>query len=232
MLTRSQFVADQLRKSILEGELAPGTRLEEIPLGKRLQVSRTPVRAALAMLRSEGLLTYEPKRGFEVRRFSVDMVLDVYRVRSVLEAHAASECAARDIDPALLAILGQCLATGDRILGKQKLDPSDLPEYREMNSQFHGAIVRGSGSALTDKMVLQAQYIPLASDRIILWHDYWLIQRSHDDHHRLVDAIRKRQSERAGALMREHIYFMSEVIRDYFSTHYRDDSGAGTALLI
>ena len=37
---------------------------------------------------------------------------------------------------------------------------------------------------------------------------------------------------RAWALMRKHIYFMSEVIRDYFSAHYRDDSGAGTALLI
>ena len=47
-----------------------------------------PVRAALAALEKEGLLSYVPKRGFEVRQFSIDEIIDVYRVRSVLEAFA------------------------------------------------------------------------------------------------------------------------------------------------
>lgn len=230
MRTHSQTVADHLRKAIQEGELAPGTRLEEVPLGEHLKVSRTPVRAALATLTAEGLLTYVPKRGFEVRQFSIDEIIDVYRVRTALEAYAASECAARGVDPELLAILEQSLVTGDRILAKGRLDPADLPEYREMNARFHGAIIQGSGSSMTAEMVLHARRIPLASDRIVLWHDYGLIERSHDDHHRLVDAIRKRQPDRAAALMREHIYFMAEVVRDYLSTHSQSDMGGSQEL--
>lgn len=230
MRTRSQSVADHLRNAILEGELAPGTRLEEMPLAERLEVSRTPVRAALATLMAEGLLTYKPKRGFEVRQFSIDEIIDVYRVRAMLESHAAAECARRGLDEEALAGLDAALATGDRILAKRRLDPADLPAYRAMNAAIHGAILEGSGSPMTAAMVDHARRIPLASDRIVLWHDYWLIQRSHDDHHRLVDAIRKRQPDRAATLMKEHIYFMSEVIREYLGEHYGNVINEGGAL--
>ncbi|MGE0735512.1 MAG: GntR family transcriptional regulator [Alphaproteobacteria bacterium] len=228
MRTRSQSVAEELRTFILEGELAPGTHLQEIPLAEKLQVSRTPIRAALATLETEGLLSYVPKRGYQVRSFSIDDIVDVYQVRSVLEAYAASQCAARGMTGALLEALEDSLKVGDRILAKGVLDPADLPDYRAMNARFHQGIIRGSGSSTTAELVLQTRRIPLVSDRIILWHDYWLIQRSHDDHHRVLDAIRQRQPERAGAIMREHVYFMSQVVRDHLIVNYQ--GGADAAL--
>jgi GntR family transcriptional regulator of vanillate catabolism len=67
--TRSASVVETLRSAILSGEYNPGERLHEVRLTARLGVSRTPVRAALQTLASEGLLDYAPNRGYAVRTF-------------------------------------------------------------------------------------------------------------------------------------------------------------------
>src|SRR5215813_5440458 len=97
MLTRSKSVTDLLRAKLLEGEILPGAHLQEVPLAELMGVSRTPVRAALAALEREGLLSYVAKRGFEVRRFSTEEIADKFLVRSVLEGNAAGECARRGL---------------------------------------------------------------------------------------------------------------------------------------
>jgi GntR family transcriptional regulator of vanillate catabolism len=60
--------------------------------------------------------------------------------------------------------------------------------------------------------VRQISQIPFLSDRIILWDSFKLIERSHDDHHRVLDAIRLREPQRAEAIMREHVHFMGLTI--------------------
>ncbi|WP_306464452.1 GntR family transcriptional regulator, partial [Acinetobacter baumannii] len=77
-----QDVTEILRDWILNGAVAGGERLEEIPLAERLGVSRTPVRAALTLLANEGLLDYQPKRGYLVRSFGADEVFAAYEVRA------------------------------------------------------------------------------------------------------------------------------------------------------
>ena len=215
MQTRSQTVADGLRQAILNGDYLPGDRLEEVPIAEAMSVSRTPVRAALAALEKEGLLSYVPKRGYEVRRFGVADIADMYKVRAVLEAHAAAECALAGLAEADLADLQECLDTGDTILSRGALDSGDLPAYREMNHRFHEKILLGCGSQATGHFVRQTRQIPLLSDRIILWHDYRLIDRSHDDHRRVADAIRERNPLRAHAVMHEHVAFMGLVVCRY-----------------
>jgi GntR family transcriptional regulator of vanillate catabolism len=217
METRSQQIADILRTQILDGEHLPGERLEEVPLAVKMQASRTPIRAALATLEKEGLLTYTPKRGYEVRSFSIDDIADMYKVRAVLEAHAAAECASAEIAPDDLAELEESLRRGDKILAKGWLDPADLPAYRDMNHRFHERILHCSRSRATLQFVTQMRQIPMLSDRIILWSDYGLILRSHDDHHRVTAAIRRRDVMRAQALMHEHVAFMGDVVCDYIA---------------
>ncbi|UOM32562.1 GntR family transcriptional regulator [Acuticoccus sp. I52.16.1] len=211
-------MADRLRAMILEGDYMPGSHLQEVPVAEAMGVSRTPVRAALAALEREGLLDYVPKRGFAVRVFSREEIADKYFVRSVLEGAAAGQCARCGISEADLATLDAALADGDRILAGGRLDPDDLPAYRQMNNQFHRTITTASGSAGTADLVRQIGQIPFLSDRIILWHDYKLIDRSHDDHHRVRDAIATRDPARAEALMREHVSFMGQVVRRYLSS--------------
>jgi GntR family transcriptional regulator of vanillate catabolism len=218
MSTRSQTVTQMLRTRVLEGTYLPGTHLQEIPLAAELQVSRTPVRAALAALEREGLLHYTANRGFVVREFGLDDIVDVYLVRAVLEGHGAALAARRGLDADASRALERCLADGDLILRGGVLRSQDLPAYRAMNRGFHEGILAASGSGATRDHVAQTRRIPFVSDRIILWDDYKLIERSHDDHHRIFHAVRDRDPSRAEAIMREHVTFMGQVVRNYLAT--------------
>ena len=80
---------------ILRGELAPGERLGEVALAERLGVSRTPIRQALPALACEGLLAAAGRRGYLVRSFSPQDVLDAIETRGVLEGLAARRIAER-----------------------------------------------------------------------------------------------------------------------------------------
>lgn len=78
-------VAEELRRSLFEGELGPGTPLREMALTSALGVSRSTVREALAMLVAEGLADRVPNKGTQVRRLDADQVRDVCRARVVIE---------------------------------------------------------------------------------------------------------------------------------------------------
>lgn len=78
-------VAEELRRSLFEGELDPGTALREVALTAALGVSRSTVREALGMLVAEGLAVRVPNRGTQVRRLDEQQVRDVCRARVVIE---------------------------------------------------------------------------------------------------------------------------------------------------
>ncbi|GGF42927.1 transcriptional regulator [Aliidongia dinghuensis] len=216
MRTRSQDITDLLRQQLLSGAYPPGERLEEIPLAAALGVSRTPVRAALTLLAQEGLIDYQPKRGYQVHGFSPEEIFAAYEVRAAIEGLACRLAAERGIDTAAVDRLESCVAEGDRILASGRLDPADLQPYQAMNVAFHDTIIALSGNPWIDRFVERTHAIPLVSDRIILWHDYAVILRSHDDHHRILAALKHRQAARAEQLMREHVTFAGEFLRENF----------------
>ncbi len=78
-------VAEELRRSLFEGELEPGTALREVALADALGVSRSTVREALGMLVAEGLADRVPNKGTQVRRLDPDQVRDVCEARMVIE---------------------------------------------------------------------------------------------------------------------------------------------------
>src|SRR5258706_8273073 len=86
---RALSVMDQIREAILSGSIAAGERLNEVRLSRTLAVSRTPVRAALQALAGEGLLDYEPNRGFTMREFPLDAIVDAYEIRASLQGVSA-----------------------------------------------------------------------------------------------------------------------------------------------
>src|SRR5215212_6648401 len=81
----AQRVADVLRERITDGSLAPGTRLPEDAVGSALGVSRNTLREAFRLLAHERLVVAEFNRGVFVRRLTRDDVIDLYRVRSLVE---------------------------------------------------------------------------------------------------------------------------------------------------
>jgi GntR family transcriptional regulator of vanillate catabolism len=216
MRTRSQDVTETIRGWILDGTLPAGERLEEIPLSERLGVSRTPVRAALTLLATERLVDYQPKRGYVVRLFEPDDVFAAYEVRATIEGLACRLAAWRGIPDEAAAELRGLLDLGDRMLAGGRLIPDDLQPYQAMNVRLHDTIITLSGNHWVGRFVDQTHAIPFVSDRVILWHDYGVISRSHDDHHRIVDAVIARQAARAEDLMREHVYFAGQFLKANF----------------
>ena len=211
-MTSAFEVAALLRERVLSGEIAPGARLQQVPLSESLGVSRTPLREALSQLASQGLLVYEPNRGYVVRAFSTAEIIAAFDVRSRLEGLACALAARRGLTDEALATLRACVAEGDRILSKGFLDPPDLSPYRRMNVDLHETIIRSSDNPFVDDFVRQCHNVPLASDRVFVWEDYSVIARSHDDHRRIVEALAARDAERAEYLMREHVHFAGLIL--------------------
>jgi GntR family transcriptional regulator of vanillate catabolism len=213
MKTLAENVTDTLRDAILHGHYKPGARIEEIPLAKQMGVSRTPVRAALGNLVNEGLIDHQPKRGYAIRTFAINDIMAAYEVRSVLEGLACRSAAANGLTPLQIERLEANLKNGDRILSKGTLNPDDHAPYQKINVEIHETLLEASGNAWVSRFAVQAQNIPFASDRIILWDDHAVILRSHGDHHRIVEAIQTRDCERAEQLMREHVFYAGIILK-------------------
>lgn len=219
--TNAEMAAQRLREVILRGELKPGEKLHQDQLADQLGVSRTPLRSALAALTQTGLVVYESNRGFRVREFSHADVIGTFEVRAELEA-LACRLAVPNMTPAVTARLEALLAEGDALLAPGVLRPENLGPYRQMNVGFHETVMRVADNPWISDFVHRLHNVPMASDRVIMWRDFEVIHRSHDDHHRIARALSRSQGERAAALMREHILFSLEHLLSHLDKHPDD----------
>jgi GntR family transcriptional regulator, vanillate catabolism transcriptional regulator len=204
-LTRAASVLEALRAAVLSGQFAPGERLHEVRLTAHLGASRTPVRAALQKLASEGLLDHAPNQGYRMRDFPVAEIVNAYEVRSVLEGLAARLAAERGLAEAHQSVLEQSLIDGDQLLAGGILVQEDRATYSAINAAFHEAIHAAAGSRVLRDMVRLCQQVPVSSPRIIVKFEHRDVRRRHDDHHRIFEAVLGREAWRAEMLMRDHV---------------------------
>ena len=202
---------------ILRGDLAPGERLAEVALAERLGVSRTPIRQALPALAREGLLAAAGRRGYVVRSFSPQDVLDAIETRGLLEGLAARRIAERGATPELIRSLRECLSQGDAILAKRRFESTDEQRYSEMNGRFHTLIVEGAASRIFADTLARNDHVPFASARAVAFSRDLaellpILNYAHRQHHAIVQALENRESARAEALMREHATPVKEVL--------------------
>ena len=208
----------RIREMILRGDLVPGQRVAEAPLAEQLGMSRTPVRQALPLLANEGLLAEHGTRGFVVRSFTADDVLDAIDVRGTLEGLAARRVAEKGASRAFLRELRNCLEDGEAILGKRHVEDADEANYAEMNQRFHSLILAEAGSPILIEAIERNNRIPfagpqaLAFDRGNLDRMYDQLRYAHRQHHGLVEAFERGQGARAEGLMREHAHVVEESI--------------------
>ncbi|MFY9513021.1 MAG: GntR family transcriptional regulator [Rubrivivax sp.] len=129
-----QEVATRLRQRLVEGQIAPGAKLNERELSESLQVSRTPLREAIKMLAAEGLVELLPNRGAVAASLSEQDVADTFEVIAGLEAQSG-ELAAQRITAAELAEIQalhyEMMAAFTR---------RDLSTYYRLNAQIHTRI--------------------------------------------------------------------------------------------
>ncbi|WP_332288985.1 GntR family transcriptional regulator [Aquincola agrisoli] len=215
-MTRVEAVTARLRNAILAGAYQPGQRLTELALAEEMQTSRTPVTAALKALVEQGFVLYASNRGYWVREFSLQEVLEAYEIRGSLEGLACRLAAERGLPPPLIALMERCIEIGERTTAGAALAAEDHAVYQQMNVEFHTAILDGSGNRQLCGYVRKANEMPIASDRMVLWTSRDIVRRSHDSHVRVLDAIRRGQGTRAEMLMREHIHEAAQVIEQHW----------------
>ncbi|MBZ6075138.1 GntR family transcriptional regulator [Microvirga puerhi] len=135
-LSLHDAIVARVRDMIIEGELAPGTRIHEGNLGARLGVSRTPLREALKFLASEGLVELSPGRGAVVRQFSPKDVQDSLIVLGNLEGLAGRLACENATD----ADIQEVRQLHDQMM--EMYAKRDRLPYFKLNQNIHSAILR------------------------------------------------------------------------------------------
>lgn len=183
---------------IIEGELAPGSRLREGELGAQLGVSRTPLREAIKYLASEGLVELVPTRGAVVRSFRGKDILDMLMVLETLE-DMAGRLACRNASDEQLA---EVRKVHDDML--QRYEARDRLQYYKLNQQIHTMIV--SLSENTTLIDLHAT-LQMRLKRVrFLAHEgaeNWAAAVS--EHEEMIAALEARDGERLAEILRRHL---------------------------
>ncbi len=193
---------EEIKSFIQSGEMTSRSALSERQLAARLGMSKTPVRAALEHLESQGLVTVSPQRGIFIRELSAREIAELFDVRMAIEPVIAAQLARSSVASsrweAMNANLRQqaLAAETDNFLLATRLDIAfhrllaELIDNREMMIWLERCFDR------LYRSILRVNH--LAHGRL---------RRSHQDHEAIAKAITEGQSDEAGRLMREHLRF-------------------------
>jgi DNA-binding GntR family transcriptional regulator len=205
--TLASQIADRLRDLVLEGALTPGSRVVEGDLGRRLGVSRTPLREALKLLAGEGLIDLVPARGAVVHRITREQARNLLEVVTGLEAVAAPLACER----ASAAAIADVRRLNDRMEHHHRL--GERLAYCKVNLEIHAAIV--ALSANPELIKLHASH----SARLKLFRfaghaepRQWAEAMA--QHREMMEALEARDAVRLGALLTAHKSLIWERVRD------------------
>ncbi len=190
-------VTNRVRDMIVEGRLPPGERIAELDVAKALGVSRTPLREALKVLASEGLVELLPQRGAVVKVFTRKDAQDMLAVIALLEEYAGRQASAapQEAIDAIVALHERMRAHFRR---------GERQEYFRLNQEIHEAIVQAADNptlsmvhGILRKRMRRIRYVGNSSP------ENW--QAAMREHEGFIAALKARDGQRLGRLMREHL---------------------------
>jgi DNA-binding GntR family transcriptional regulator len=139
--------ATAIRDMISSGELAPGERVPEARMAETLGISRNTLREAFRSLSEEGLITQTPNRGACVAIPTINTIIDIYRVRRLIECQAVAEAMPRHPAIARMRLVVEA--------ARLARDQEDWPRIATANIEFHRAIVELADSPRLNRMYAQ-----------------------------------------------------------------------------
>ena len=212
---RPSLVADiacEIGAQIVEGIVHPGQDLNTVELARHYRSSRTPVREALMLLESEGLVDIPPRRRPRAHVPTMVEVREIYRTRTVLFELMATD-SARSATEADIAVLNDIL---DRM--RRAVATDDVVNYAWLSVEFHDRDTAMSGNA-TAKRIHDSLLLRTLSMRRLSVGQPGRLQKSLDDHIQLVRAYEAHDSHLAGAILRaNHIASLAGLERYYERT--------------
>ena len=188
-----QKVCNVLREAILKGILKPGERLKQSELAEELGVSRMPIREALRVLETEGLILLEPHKGAIVKSISKEDFKEIYALRSVLESLA--------VEKSVLYMTNKEIEELKTFVDIME-NTEQIEEFIMYNNEFHKLLIK------------HCQWDRLNSFVQILWNGFpqqtprFLEGQktlSNKEHRLILEAVIARDALKAGSLMAGHI---------------------------
>ncbi len=195
----------ELKHKILTGEIVSQTRLMEIDLSEKMNVSRTPIREAIKRLADDGLVKVEPRRGAYVANISIKDMLDVFEVREDMEGFA-TKLAAERITEEEKKTLHQ-IATDYEFAIKQ----GNKERIIELDEAFHNFIVACSGNETLTNLVSYVQELSLRF-RYLYYDDFSLYKSTAEQHKRIVEAISAGNGEDARLEADAHVKALKKFV--------------------
>lgn len=190
-------VYNQLRAMAIGYEFKPGEKLNEVTLAKRLEVSRTPLREALNRLGIEGLLRFQPGKGFFCRDLDVHEIYYLYELRKAIETAGARLSVLRAQDDDIHETLAFLDATGP--------DPGDrtVAELVMLDETFHEQLLAMSGNVEMLRVLRNVN----ARIRFVRWIDMKRSDRhgTQWEHRRILETLLARDEQACVSLLEKHI---------------------------
>jgi DNA-binding GntR family transcriptional regulator len=191
-------VAERLRTRIFAHELQPGSWIDEQALALEYGISRTPLREALKVLASEGLVVLKPRRGCYVTELSEQDIDEVFPVMALLEGRVAEE-AARRITSADFSRLEAIHADLEKHAAANNAD-----RFFEANQRFHTALQDIAGNRYLAQLIDDARKVIKLTRRDSLRLEGRLKQ-SLAEHREILEALRDKDADRARQHMHDHL---------------------------
>ena len=191
-----------IKKRILDFRYVPGERLSEAQLAKELRLGRSPIRTALAKLKSDGWIAVSPQSGTYIKSLGDKEIADLVDLRLLLETHV-TELAAEAISDEELRKLRRAFAAFCPA-GLANVSQGAFDDFNEFDSLFHQTLYRAAGNTLISEILVN-----------LLDKVQWLktstrpsaarIRAGYNELRHILDALEARQHKTAAARMREHI---------------------------
>lgn len=200
-----ELVYLDLKHQILSGEIPSQSRLMEVELSERLNVSRTPIREAIRRLCEDGLVNMEPRKGAYVANVSIKEMLDVFEIREDMEGFCAYLAATR-IAEAERSELRRIAEAYQRAS-----DSKDKMEMIRLDEEFHNYIVACSNNNTLRQLVKYVQDLSLRF-RYLYYEDESLYEETAVQHRALMEAITAGDADGARKLADQHVSAIKEFV--------------------
>ncbi|MBN8413814.1 MULTISPECIES: GntR family transcriptional regulator [Halomonas] len=200
-----EAVAERLRDMVMEGELAPGSRIAEKSLCEAFGVSPTPLRQALKVLASEGLVEMLPHRGARVTTVDREEVRDLFEVMAALESLAGNLLVVRASD----TDIAQVRALHDEMM--EHFNANRRPQYFALNQQIHARLAELSGNRVL-KDLEQSLTLRITRARYVANLDSARWEESAREHTYFVEALEARDAQALSEALSLHMRKTGQAI--------------------
>lgn len=199
------IIFQKIRDDIVNGRLLPGERLTELRLSQDFKTSRSPIREALRMLESEGLITFENNKGISIAKLSLKQINEIFDLRVVLEGLAGR------ITAEAMNKKGLALLKSYQELQKKAAKNVDMPAWFKTNTLFHNFLFLNCGNALL------IQFIENLKRRVVRYSFVtinvpWQFKIFLDQHEKILEGCKQNDGVMVEKYMKIHIETIKQAL--------------------